>query len=112
MRSFFSVLLAAVALFAEASGTQAENAPSNLGEAGILQPNTSCPAATHLLIKCPPRDPNVYLVFERQKGKVNNLEGGFVEVVGVADLETCWPVRLIRVREIQGIGKTTCEVQP
>ena len=112
MRSFFSVLLAAVALFAEASGTQAENAPSNNGEWGILQPNTSCPAATHLLIKCPPTEPNVYLVFKSQKGKVNNLEGGWVEVVGVADLETCWPVRLIRVREIQRVGKRTCESEP
>lgn len=111
MRSFFSVLLAAVALFAEASGTQAENAPSKHGERGILQPSTSCPAATHLLAKCPP-DPNVYLVFKRQKGEVNDLEGGWVEVVGVADLETCWPVRLIRVREIQRIGKRTCEIVP
>ena len=112
MRNLVSVLLAAVALFAGASGMQAGNEPSNAGGWGILQPNTSCTAATHLLIKCPPMDPNVYLVFERQKGKVNSLEGGFVEVIGVADLEACWPVRLIRVREIKPIGKTTCEVQP
>ena len=99
-----SIVLAVACLLAEATGTRlAADAGHDVDAVtvGILSADTSCPAATHSTRTCPDLPTEAYLVFYKQKGKPNNLEGGNVVAIGKVDHEACAPKPLIRVTRIE-----------
>lgn len=99
-----SIVLAVVCLLAEATGTRlAADADHDADSfaVGILSADTSCPAATHSTRTCPDYPTEVYLDFDKQKGRPNNLEGGYVVAIGKVDHEACAPLPLIHVTKIE-----------
>ena len=99
-----SIVLAVACLLAEATGKrlaadQYHDADSYT--VGILSADTSCPAATHSTRTCPDYPTEVYLDFDKQKGRPNNLEGGYVVAIGKVDYEACAPKPLIHVTKIE-----------
>jgi hypothetical protein len=97
------VVVAAVALLAGGSGTRLvadQSHDADSATIGILSADTSCPAATHSTRRCPDSPTEVYLSFDKQKGKPNKMEGGYVLAIGTIDLDSCAPKPLIHVTRI------------
>lgn len=66
---------------------------------GILASDSSCPAATHVILNpCPPNQPLVYAVFARGQ-KLERFEGRYVSLRGTVDQTAC-PRPLIRAGRI------------
>lgn len=99
-----SIVLAVACLLAEGTETRLAadaNPDPDSVTVGILSGDTSCPAATHSTRTCPDLPTEAYLVFDKQKGKPNNLEGGYVVAIGNVDREACAPKPLILVIRIE-----------
>jgi len=66
---------------------------------GILRSDTSCPAATHVVLNpCPPNQPTLYAVFPRGR-KLDRFEGQNVTLRGTVDQTAC-SLPLIQARRI------------
>jgi hypothetical protein len=99
-----SIVLAVACLLVEATGARLSADPDHGADSyavGILSADTSCPAATHSTRTCPEYPTEVYLDFDKQKGRPNSMEGFYVVAIGTVDYEACAPIPLIHVTKIE-----------
>jgi hypothetical protein len=100
-RAVLLVVLCALLCGASPGRLVADPTPRARGTAaGVIVPippgDTHCPVATHALAECGGIAPNMYLLFDKIKGK--KITCGYVTIYGEEDLDACPGYRLIHVK--------------